>query len=65
MITFHDATADGHKRILKAVWENDGDFSASVFGPPIDPPEGVDQWAVYEQFVKGDAVCKVLSPDGD
>lgn len=65
MITFHDATVEGHKRVLKASWPHAGHYSDRAFGPQIVPPDGLDDWKIYDKFWKDDAACLVLSVNGD
>jgi len=65
MITYHDATVDGHRRVLKASYPHAGHYSDSKFGPEIVRPDDLDCWMIYDRFWKDGAACIVLSVDGD
>lgn len=60
--TYHDATADGHRRVLIAVWDHDAGHD---FGAQIERPSDLDAWVEYTAGRKGDAAFYVMSPSGD
>ena len=62
MTTYHDATVDGQRRILVAVWDNE---PGSQFGEQIERPSDLDAWLQYTARRKGDAAFYVMSPNGD
>lgn len=63
-ITYHDATIGDHARVMKIVWD-DAESQGGVYGAEITPPEGVENWSIYEAYRTTDACVYVLSEQGD
>jgi hypothetical protein len=70
-ITYHDATVEGHFRVLKVTWASEDEAKLcgygeafDMYGDRLEPPKGLESWLEYDAW-HDDRECVVLSKDGD